>query len=321
MNNNNSDVIILPDGGRYCGDVSDAGLPEGASGIGIWKNKGLKYIGHWCDGMMHGTGTMYYSDGREVHGVWYEGSLIYEFIKDYDNPITSENNNSFTPPAEKQKITALLIGNNDYPENPLHNCIYDVEAIGEKLQSMGIDVKILKNATKNQMERAINELSEKSEYYSCAMFYYSGHGNSNQGRHYLSAIDEFSVDSPMLSLEKIDEILSSRDYEGIIIVSDACCTIVNVEGNPNKVDNTGKALIALSTTLGHPSYDFRKPNSHSPFATGLLEYIDKPLEIGQMFREVNRLTRAFAEREIGRIQMPNLNIQSGFPTNFYLCPF
>lgn len=310
----------LPDGGLYYGELNEAGLPESLNASGLWDD-GKRYVGQWKDGKISGVGTMYSADGREIYGYWWEGELLHEFIKASDNPITSENNISFTPPAEKQKITALLIGNEAYPDNPLRNCIYDVEAIGDKLQSMGIDVKILENATKKQMERAIYELSEKSDFYSCAMFYYSGHGNTNQGRHYLSAIDESTDDSPMLSLEKIDEVLSTQDYDGIIIVSDACCTIVNVEGNPNKVDNTGKALIALSTTLGHPSYDFRTPNSHSPFAVGLLEYIDKPLEIGQMFREVNRLTRAFAEREIGKIQMPTLNIQSDFPSNFYLCPF
>ena len=124
----------------------------------------------------------------------------------------------------------------------------------------------------------------------------------------------------MLSLEKIDAFLSSQDFEDIIIVSDACCVIVNAEGNTDPVVNTGKTLMAFSTTMGQYSFDGKEPNSHSPFAIGLLEYIDKPMEVVQMFREVNRLTTAVAEREIGIMQMPTLLISPLFPSNLYLCP-
>lgn len=317
----NCEAIILPDGGRYLGDVSDSGKPEGAAGVCVWKEKGLKYIGHWCDGMMHGVGTMYYRDGKEVRGVWYEGELIYEFVKDYQSPIISEEPNRQTMPQDKkQRIAALLIGNDDYPSNPLTNCIYDVTAIGKKMQSIGADVKIMENATNVEMRKAINDLCEKSNEYKHVFLYYSGHGMTNQGRHYICAIDEASDPSPYISLEEIDEKLSAKNFEDIIIVSDACCSIRNTEGNSSGVKSNGKTLMAFSTMLGQSSYDFRAPNSHSPFAVGLLEYIDKPMDVVDMFREVNRLTIAVAEREIGKIQMPTLLIGGQFPSNYYLCP-
>lgn len=315
--NDSFDVITLSDGGIYMGDVSSDGKPHGAAGTGIWKSKGMKYIGHWLNGKMHGTGTMYYLGDRKVYGVWYEGELIYEFVKSFSDTNDFEN---FPDPSHKQKITALLIGNNEYPTKPLRNCVNDVRAIGKKLQSIGVDVKILENATKSEMVDAIRDLGEKSNNYDHVFFFYSGHGISNQGRHYLSAIDESTDESPMLSLEKIDEYLSSQDFEDIIIVSDACCVIVNAEGNTDPVVNNGKTLMAFSTTMGQYSFDGKEPNSHSPFAIGLLEYIDKPMEVVQMFREVNRLTTAIAEREIGIMQMPTLLISPLFPSNLYLCP-
>lgn len=307
------DVILLPDGGRYMGDVSSDGKPYGSDGTCVWRSKGQKYIGHWLDGKMHGTGTMYYSGGKQVYGVWYEGELIYEFAKP-----TGENNVDPYYRPNTQKITALLVGNNNYPDKPLRNCVNDVRAIGQKLKTIGVDVRVIENATKAVLLDALKDLGEKDRLYNHVFFYYSGHGISNQGRHYISAIDESTDKSPMLSLEKIDEYLSNCDYEDIIIVSDACCVIANVEGDSTPVVNSGKTLMALSTTMGQYSFDGKKDNGHSPYAIGLLEYIDKQMEVVHMFREVNRLTTAVAEREIGKMQMPTLLISPLFPTDLYL---
>ena len=114
----------------------------------------MKYIGHWLNGKMHGTGTMCYPGDRKVYGVWYEGELIYEFVKSFSDTNDFEN---FPDPSHKQKITALLIGNNEYPTKPLRNCVNDVRAIGKKLQSIGVDVKILERCFRQFANDGVHE--------------------------------------------------------------------------------------------------------------------------------------------------------------------
>ncbi|WXL26634.1 C13 family peptidase [Ectopseudomonas mendocina] len=84
---------VLPDGGRYRGEVVD-GLLQGKgridykdgsyftgtfkdgqfNGNGEWhKNNGETYLGEFKDGLPHGTGLMTYADGSTYQGSFFEG--------------------------------------------------------------------------------------------------------------------------------------------------------------------------------------------------------------------------------------------------------
>lgn len=309
----------LSDGGLYFGELNTSGLPDSLNASGIWDD-GKRYVGQWVNGKISGVGTMYYPDDREVYGYWWEGELLHEFksgptpSSPISNPAPSELPSTPTPPIN-HKVAALLIGNNNYSDKRLNNCIKDAEAIGEELRMMGADVTILKDARKSEMTAALQSLSDKASKYENVFFFFSGHGALNQGRHYITAIDESFSDTLPLSLEAIDEFLSKTDFENIILVSDACSVIVQGNGDTSPVISAGKTLMAFSSSLGS-SWD-GIPDEHSPFAFGLLQYISKPMNVVEMFQEANKFAMAYAMNH-NFYQQPILVIPPFFPIEFHL---
>ena len=311
----------LSDGGLYYGELNSSGLPESLNASGIWDD-GKRYVGQWKDGKISGVGTMYYPDGKEIYGYWWEGELLHEF-KTTSSSTPSPSSPTPAPtwqpsspnPQENHKVAALLIGNNNYTDKPLNNCIKDAEAIGEELRQIGANVTILRNAQKSEMKAAIKKLSDKASTYENVFFFFSGHGASNQGRHYITAIDESSSETLPISLEEIDEFLSKTDFKNIMLVSDACSVIVQGNGDTTPVVSAGRTLMAFSSSLGS-SWD-GIPGEHSPFAFGLLQYISKPMNVIEMFQEANKFAMAYAINH-NFYQQPVLVIPPFFPIEFYI---
>lgn len=310
----------LPDGGLYYGELNASGLPESLNASGIWDD-GKRYVGQWKDGQISGVGTLYYSDGREIYGYWWEGELLHEFKKvgmPSDAPLPSSNplNQPDPPkPQDNYKVAALLIGNNNYIDKPLSNCVKDAEAIGEELRIMGANVTILRNAQKSEMKHAIESLSELASTYENVFFYFSGHGATNQGRHYITALDERDSETLPISLEEIDEFLSKTDFENIILVSDACSTIIQGNGDPTPVISSGHTLMAVSSSFGS-SWD-GIPDEHSPYAFGILQYISKPMNVIEMFDEAHKFAMAYALNH-DFYQKPGLTKDPFFPLDLRL---
>ena len=85
------------------------------------------------------------------------------------------------------KLYALLIGINDYPENPLEQCVGDVEKMEEYLEKISskfeeLNIKALKNdeATKKEIVSQIKAHLGKAKNDDVALLYYSGHGAQEQ---------------------------------------------------------------------------------------------------------------------------------------------
>lgn len=332
-------TLFLPDGGLYIGELNKAGKPESTEASCAWPG-GRSYIGSWIDGKMSGVGTLYENGKILKYGYWWNGELQHEFAIPTETPqpasptsdtqsqgspspvqqepASGENSSGQEPSPQRasHKMTALLIANNDYPEKPLRNCIKDAEALKKELASLNINVTLLRNATKKQMVAAIKSLESKARVYDHIFFFFSGHGVSNQGRHYLISVDENLNDANPLCMEEIDEFLSAVDFKNIIMASDACSVIVGGEGNTQMVWSAGRTLMAFSSSLGAIASD-GIPNEHSPFAFGLLQYIGKPMSVVQMFQETNKFVMAYA-REHSYYQQPVLIVSPYFPIEFRL---
>lgn len=307
----------IPGGGIYSGEVDEKGCPNSTKGTCAWSG-GISYTGHWVNGKMHGVGTMYYADGKQVYGVWYEGELIYEFKHQKQEPTEVPEQRPNNPPVKNKKVVALLIGNCNYiSEKKLNNCIDDVRAIAQKLENIGIDVLKLEDSPKAEMVNAVAWLcNEKSKDYDHVIFYYSGHGASNQGRHYIIATDENNSDTLPISLEGLDEAFSSH-FKNVILISDACADIQSGNWNVDPVDRGVNTLINISTSLGNYAFD-GIPGEHSPFAYGLLKYIDKEITILEILEEANQFTCAYAYTVLDRVQKPELYKAVYYPKDFCL---
>src|SRR5690242_9717279 len=84
---------------------------------------------------------------------------------------------------------ALVIGNDAYPGNPLHNAVNDARAMKTALDDSGFSVQIKLNATQQQMETTIDEFTGSVNPGDIALFFYAGHGMQISDQNYLVPVD------------------------------------------------------------------------------------------------------------------------------------
>jgi TPR repeat protein len=140
---------------------------------------------------------------------------------------------SMTPTAKKQDLTgfgryhALVIGNDHYKHWPqLMNAVSDASAIGKVLKERyGFQVTLLKDATRAQIMKALNQyrkvLTEKDNL----LIYYAGHGHLEQGidRGYWIPVDaEINDNSEWILLPGVTDMLQLISAKHVMVVADSC---------------------------------------------------------------------------------------------------
>lgn len=92
--------------------------------------------------------------------------------------------------ANGGKRLALVIGNQSYkPGMALKNSVNDAEGMYKALKSLDFDVKLVKDATKKEMDEAVAHFAGGLHPGDVALFYYAGHGFQDAGENYLIPID------------------------------------------------------------------------------------------------------------------------------------
>ena len=71
---------------------------------------------------------------------------------------------------------ALVIGNDAYPGNPLHNAVNDARSMKSALEQSGFKVQLGLNVTQRQMESVIDDFTGGVKPGDVALFFYAGHG-------------------------------------------------------------------------------------------------------------------------------------------------
>ena len=86
---------------------------------------------------------------------------------------------------------ALVIGNFNYPDadTPLAQTGNDACALASALRKDGFDVDLVQNATRNDMQRAIERLEAKVRHDSIVMIYFGGYAVQSGGQNYLIPVD------------------------------------------------------------------------------------------------------------------------------------
>jgi hypothetical protein len=133
-----------------------------------------------------------------------------------------------TEPTLMVRRLALLIGNNNYPSPipPLDTPVADVTQIGKLLETRyGYRNQVLKNAGKEAIIAAMNQLAQEARKEDSVLVLYAGHGyqmdDSRMG--YWIPIDG-SVKSAKgwISNDDIARLLAAIPARQIILVSDSC---------------------------------------------------------------------------------------------------
>lgn len=196
------------------------------------------------------------------------------------------------------KRIALIIGNANYPSQALVNPQNDATDMAAKLKTLGFEVILLKDATKKQMEDAINTLGQRAANYDAAMFYYAGHGIQYKGANYLIPVNANLQSASDVEYECTDmgRVLAKLEESGCkmkIIALDAC------RNNPferswyrgsattglSAVNAPVGTFISYATSPGSVAADGQTRNS--PYTSALLRTLDTPgLTIEKVFKQV-----------------------------------
>jgi hypothetical protein len=127
------------------------------------------------------------------------------------------------------KKLALLIANSKYSQfGGLANTDSDAQKLAKVLNSLGFQVSILKNASKEQMLDALKDFEAKVRGTNAiAFFHYGGHGVQVEGKNYLIPADaeipdERRVSTRAVDLDEVIAVLDSAKPKASVLVVDAC---------------------------------------------------------------------------------------------------
>lgn len=206
-----------------------------------------------------------------------------------------------------RKMTALVIGNSNYPGLELKNATNDSEDIASKLSEFGFSVIHVSNATKKDIDEAVNSFRDNLNSNDVGLFYFAGHGMQIDGVNYINAVDtDFSseIDAKYSSypLNKIIETMERSDNKTNIIILDACRTNPYERAWDRGPAQKGLAplfapkgtIIAYATSPGEVASDGRGRNGS--YTEALLKHITSPdIPIEEMFKRVRNTLNSCAE--------------------------
>ena len=216
-------------------------------------------------------------------------------------------------PALAQARVALVIGNGAYEKVPeLPNPTCDAADIGRALERLDFKVTQVKNATAQEMRKAVVEFGRSAEMSDIAVVFYAGHGMEVGGENWLIPISaelrsDTDAESEAISLRSVSLQVSKARKLGLVIL-DACrnnpfaakmkrsLSTRAVARGLAPTEPSDNVLIAYAARDGTTASDGEGRNS--PFTTSLLRHIETPgLEISFLFRRVRDDVMAATRRE------------------------
>ncbi|PCI38425.1 MAG: hypothetical protein COB46_11360 [Rhodospirillaceae bacterium] len=206
---------------------------------------------------------------------------------------------------------ALVIGNSAYQYTAkLPNPVNDARLIAGTLQSLGFNVTLLTDSTRQAIKRSVVDFEEKlrtAKRSSIGLFYYAGHGVQVKGRNYLIPVDaqinrEYEVETEAFDVQMV---LGAMEYAGNgmnIVVLDACRnnpfarSFRSVSRGLARMDAPSGTMIAYATAPGDVAADGEGTNS--PYSEALAAAMRvKGIPIEKMFKQVRILVRERTGKE------------------------
>jgi len=192
---------------------------------------------------------------------------------------------------------ALVVGNAKYKVSPLRNPINDATDMADALKKLGFETTLLRDATFQQMEAAVDAFSRKLRQGGVGLFYYAGHGVQIDGQNYLVPVDAplqtaASVKYRSVPANWLLERMADAGNQLNIIVLDACRENLFMRESRSSVDRglaimqgAQGSLIAYSTAPGKVALDGSERNG--VYTKYLLKYITRPgIPVEELFKRV-----------------------------------
>jgi uncharacterized caspase-like protein len=189
---------------------------------------------------------------------------------------------------------ALVIGNSTYPDadSPLPQMTRDAEVLAIALRKAGFLIDAVDDATRSDMNRAIDHLRARVRLNSIVLVYFRGYGIQSDGQNYLIPVDakiwsEEDVRRQGVSIERLLSELKTSGARVRLVVIEAS------RRNPYErrfrsyshglapIQTSENALILSSAAPGQVVED---PNElHSQLMTALLTQMDSSNGIEEVF--------------------------------------
>jgi uncharacterized caspase-like protein len=136
---------------------------------------------------------------------------------DQDNPVS---------PRHTSRL-ALVIGNGHYPDAtaPLDQPINDARALTAQLRHNGFEVDVIEDATKDDMNRAVERLKARVRPDSVVMLFFGGYGIQAGRESYMIPVDaaiwkESDVRRSGVSVESVLDVMKERGARAKLVVID-----------------------------------------------------------------------------------------------------
>ena len=227
---------------------------------------------------------------------------------------------------------ALVVGNSEYVHaGSLVNPGNDAIAVGESFERLGFEVTTVLDADMPEMNEALRSFARTSSTAAVAAVFYAGHGIEVDGVNYLVPVDAQLERDTDVRFENVtlDTVLGATDGASVrLVILDAC------RNNPlaRTMQRTGRTrsisrgsfgeldqeqlspglLVAYAAAAGTTAEDGQ--GRHSPYTRALLQFLEAPAEIVQVFRWVQGAVLEATDRQ----QQPHLYFS--LPGEFYLNP-
>ncbi|WP_245549292.1 SUMF1/EgtB/PvdO family nonheme iron enzyme [Noviherbaspirillum massiliense] len=182
---------------------------------------------------------------------------------------------------------ALVIGNEDYRDDPLASPVNDARAISAALESRGFEVMRQENLDAQGMQTTLREFSRRLDAGGIGLFYFAGHGLQVRDRTLLVPVDaDERFPARLLThgmdLHAILEAMSRPRPDKLnIVILDAC--LDNPFGNPfgtpsatpaaSLPETAQQTIVAYATRPGAPAAEDAR---HGLYTAALLQAIADP---------------------------------------------
>ncbi|MEN0068572.1 MAG: caspase family protein [Myxococcota bacterium] len=206
---------------------------------------------------------------------------------------------------------ALVVGNAAYERGALKNPVRDAKAIAERLASLGFDVELATNVSRDELVTLIRAFGKRLSAGGTGMFYFAGHGVQVDGVNYMIPVDaeideEAHVESESVAVERVLGRMEGAGNRLNLLVLDAC------RNNPYErgFRSTGRGLSGMDAPRGTMIAFATAPDTlasdgsqggHGLYTGALLKVLGTPgLDLEDTFKAV----RAEVSRRTDGAQLP-----------------
>ena len=227
---------------------------------------------------------------------------------------------------------ALIIGIDRYQHwNPLHNAVSDAQAVADVLtHRYGFQVTFLKDATRRDILKALNNFRKTLKENDNLLVYYAGHGHlqADIDRGYWIPVDaEIDDTSQWILTPSITDLLELMSAKHILVVADSCFAGkmtrsglaklrpgLSEEARMKMLKTVAKKRVRTALTSGgeHPVLDVGE-GGHSVFTGALLDVLAE----NRTILETERLFLAIRTRVVNAADQYNMEqVPTYWPIQF-----